>query len=33
LAVLIGSAGARVLVTIVSLPLLARTNRRRPSPA
>jgi hypothetical protein len=30
---LIGSAGALVLVTIVSLPLLARTDRRRPSPA
>jgi hypothetical protein len=30
---LIGSAGALVLLTIVSLPLLARTDRRRPSPA
>jgi hypothetical protein len=30
---LVGSAGALVLVTIVSLPLLARTDRRRPSPA
>ncbi|MGH3138135.1 MAG: hypothetical protein ACRDQE_00220 [Gaiellales bacterium] len=30
---LVGSAGALLLVTIVSLPLLARTDRRRPSPA
>jgi hypothetical protein len=30
---LVGSAGGLLLVTIVSLPLLARTDRRRPSPA
>ncbi len=30
---LIGSAGALVLLTLVSLPLIARTDGRRPSPA
>ena len=30
---LVGSAGALLLVTIVNLPLLARTDPRRPSPA
>ena len=30
---LVGSAGVLVIVTIGSLPLLARTDRRRPSPA
>ena len=30
---LVGSAGVLVIVTIGSLPLLARADRRRPSPA